>query len=158
MIWWLLALLILSGFLYVVFFGAPYVPTWQVDIDHALKQAKLKRGQVFVDLGCGDGKVLVAAAKRGAKVVGYEINPILWLISWWRVRPYHGRVYLKSFWRAELTDADVVFAFLATRFMAKFERVMGAKLRSGTTLISYVFELPHKPAVAKNRNTYFYKF
>ncbi|HEU4984185.1 MAG TPA: class I SAM-dependent methyltransferase, partial [Nitrososphaera sp.] len=70
-----LAVSVLLGF--VVFFGPPYLPTLRRNIDAALDLLDLKPGQTMLDLGSGDGRVLVAAAKRGINVVGIELSPVL---------------------------------------------------------------------------------
>lgn len=66
------------GYLYpLLFWGAIYVPTSEEKIEKMVKLLKIKPGQKVVDLGAGDGRVLVALAKAGAKAYGYEINPYL---------------------------------------------------------------------------------
>ena len=141
MIWLVVLLVAVSGFLYVVFFGAPYVPTFQKDIDRLLDLSKLKAGDSLVDLGCGDGKVLIAAAKRGIHVSGYEINLVLWLITKWRLRSYQveKHIYLRSMWRADLSKADAVFLFLQDRWMVKMAKYLQVHCKPGTQVISYVF-------------------
>ena len=62
--------------------GAPYVPSENNDILIAFKKLyKLSEEDVLVDLGSGDGKVLVVADGFGARAIGVEINPILVLFS-----------------------------------------------------------------------------
>ena len=118
------AFILVSGFLYAVFFGAPYVPAFKQDLDELMKLAGVKKGTRFVDLGCGDGKVLLVAAERGASVVGYEINPVLWLVSTWRLRAYRdkAKVKLRSMWRAKLGESDVVYMYLHTKWMDKMQQ------------------------------------
>jgi hypothetical protein len=81
MIWIILLLVILAFQFVVLFLGAPYVPTLPKQREAALDLLKLKPGQTLIDLGCGDGAMLIAAAKRGINSVGYEINPLLALIA-----------------------------------------------------------------------------
>jgi SAM-dependent methyltransferase len=83
---WLLVLVLLclGAFAAVIFFGAPYLPTLRPQIQAAFALLELKPGQTLLELGCGDGKVLVAAAEAGYKAVGIELNPILALVAWAR--------------------------------------------------------------------------
>ena len=159
MIFWYLLLLILVGFAIVVFVGAPYVPIFRVDIESLFDKAKLKRGDRLVELGCGDGRVLIAAAKRGIKADGYELNPILALIAYLRTIRYRQlvRVYWGDFWKVDLSQYDIAFTFLITRFMPKLERWLGRQ-KHPIVLISYVFTLPHKKPAARTRNGYIYRF
>ena len=85
-----LAVSVLLGF--VVFFGPPYVPTLRRNLKSALDLLDLKPGETMLDLGSGDGRVLLAAAKRGANVVGVELSPLLVAVSWLRTRRYHKQV------------------------------------------------------------------
>src|SRR3982751_238116 len=101
MIWLVVAtVVIIVCFAGVLLFGAPYLPTLKPQIQTALKLADLKSGQTLLELGCGDGKVLIAAAQRGLHVVGYELNPLLFLVAWLRTRRYRKqvRVVWGNFW------------------------------------------------------------
>src|SRR4249919_1806312 len=54
----------------------PYVPTKEPIVDRMLEMAEVKKGDVLYDLGCGDGRIVIAAAKRfGARGVGIDIDP-----------------------------------------------------------------------------------
>jgi SAM-dependent methyltransferase len=54
----------------------PYVPTTETAVQEMLKLADVKKGDVVYDLGCGDGRIVIAAAKNfGARGVGIDINP-----------------------------------------------------------------------------------
>jgi SAM-dependent methyltransferase len=57
---------------------APYVPSPQEVVDRMLELAELTAGDVLYDLGSGDGRIVITAAKRyGVKAIGFEINPAL---------------------------------------------------------------------------------
>ncbi len=159
MVWFIVALVVLSGFLYAVFFGAPYVPAFKQDFDELFDLAGVKKGTELIDLGSGDGKVLLAAAQRGAQVTGYEINPVLWLISMWRLREFRGRARVKlgSMWRADLTKADVVYMYLHTKWMNKMERKLKSDMRKGSKVVSYVFAFTGLKQIAKTRNAQVYE-
>ncbi|HVI69312.1 MAG TPA: hypothetical protein VM581_02540 [Magnetospirillaceae bacterium] len=109
----------------VVFRGAPYVPTHKRTITVALDLLPLTRGDLVIDLGSGDGAVLVAAAKRGYRAVGYDLNPVLNFIAWlrcWR-NHVHVRIHLHDFWLATWPpDTKAVFVFLAGPYMKKLKR------------------------------------
>lgn len=158
MIWWLMAALLCFGLGAIL--GAPYLPIHGSDADKLLDLADVKPGQRLIDLGSGDGKLLVAAAKRGIHATGYEINPILWLISYLRLRPYRklARVYCRNFWRVALPPADVIYVFLIERYMVKLDDKMNAEVHTPTKLISYVFQIPGRSPVRSNKNSYVYDY
>lgn len=92
MIWLLAILLVAVCFGAVLMVGAPYLPTLKPQVEEALKMSSLKSGQTLIELGSGDGRVVVAAAKQGINVVAYELNPILALVCWLRTRRFGGQV------------------------------------------------------------------
>ena len=157
-LFWILGL-VLMLFCFVVFFGAPYVPTRRQDLSKIFTEVSLPRGASIIDLGSGDGKLLIMAARKGYQVTGYEINPILWMTTWFRLRKYNNaHVKLKSFWRADVSQADLVFTFLATKYMSKLEKKLQKEMKPGSYFASYVFTLPNIKVIHKNKNTHFYKF
>src|SRR5690554_5785946 len=53
----------------------PYVPTRQTVVDAMLKLAKVTEGDIHYDLGCGDGRIVISAAKKGAIATGIDLDP-----------------------------------------------------------------------------------
>ena len=107
----------------------------------------LKPGQVFVDLGCGDGRLLALAASRGLRAIGYELNPFLALYAWARTRRYGRQVKVKwgNFWRADLSDADGVFVFLIGHFMQRLDKLISRySKKHQIKLVSNAFKVPGK--------------
>ena len=131
--------------------GAPYLPTPRKQIEAALVLAKVKKGDRLVDLGSGDGTVLVQAAKRGIDATGYEINPVLWLISTLRLLPYRklARVKLASFWGKPLSEFDVVFVFLIGHHMQRLENKLSTELK-GARVVSHAFQIPGRKSRQKD--------
>jgi hypothetical protein len=144
----LLIFVILLPFALVILLGAPYLPTRKQQAEQALKLLDLKPGQVFIDLGCGDGVMLVHAAKRGLICYGYELNPLVWLVA--RVRTYRNRdsvhVYLKNYWKVELPKADGIYVFLLDKYMKKLDEKLKREA-TGARLISYTFKIPGKKII-----------
>ena len=93
-LWWILSILVIT-FGLVVFRGAPYVPTHRKQVEQALDMLDVPKGSTIVDLGSGDGVFLLAAAKRGYKAVGYELNVILWIVSSIRCWRYRDRISVR---------------------------------------------------------------
>lgn len=135
----------------VTFFGAPYFPTMSKDIETALDLLELKPGQVVYDLGCGDGRFLRAAARRGLFAVGYELNPVMALIAWAGSRRYGSKVKVRWFdyWRADLGRADGIFVFLIGHYMKKLDKKIGSSGKSGVRLVSHAFQIPGKKPAKK---------
>lgn len=160
-VWAVLTVLFVS-FGMVVFRGAPYVPTRKATIKTALKLAPLKKDDLIVDLGSGDGSVLLQAARQGYKGVGFELNPLLNIVARWRCRGLNAHFYTRDFWLTPLPpDAAVVFVFLAGPFMRQLHR----KLRSEAIgrarplyVVSNGFRIPGKTPVASKDGLLLYKY
>jgi hypothetical protein len=154
---WILFGIIFVAFGLVVFRGAPYIPTFRRDADSAIDMAGVKKGECIVDLGSGDGRLLIAAAKKGIPSVGYEINPFLVIFTRYRTRKYKDLVTIKTadFWRVKLPqNTGAVYVFLADMYMVKLGRFLhkeAARLHKPITLISYGFDLPGHKVTARER-------
>lgn len=160
MIWLVFAFFILP-FGFVLLYGAPYLPTRKRQAAEALDLLGLKEGDVFVDLGSGDGAVLIEAARRGLICYGYELNPLVWLVSKIRTRKFNTQItiYYRNFWDVPLPEETKgVFVFLLDRYMERLDAKLTAELGKGSQLVSYTFRIPHKePKIAKNA-MFLYKY
>ena len=150
MLFMLFALLVFL-FAVVLLVGAPYVPTLTPQVAAALKLADCQPGDTLLELGCGDGKVLVAAGRAGLHAVGYELNPLLFLVSWLRTRRFKGRVRVVwgDFWRANWPPTEAIFVFLHPRFMARLDAAVTAaakRQKRPIKLVSFAFTVPDRKA------------
>lgn len=131
----------------VVFRGAPYVPSRKLLIRQALKELyPLTNKDVLVDIGSGDGVALRVASKLGARAVGYEINPILVIISRFLSRKdKRVTVRLADFWLTRLPDdTTVVYVFLVDHYMEKVKKRMQSeadRLEHPIHMISLGFDM-----------------
>lgn len=144
----------------VVFFGAPYLPTFKRQSETALDLLDLQPGQTLLELGSGDGRVLRAAAQRGLNVVGYELNPLLVVVSraiTWRYRR-RVRIIWGNYWAKSWPKADGIFVFLITRYMKKLDKKVSQYPHKPVRLVSFAFKLPNKAAVREKDGMYLYKF
>lgn len=155
-----LALALVACFGLVLFVGAPFLPTLKPQINTALNLLDLKRGQTMLELGCGDGRVLLAAAERGWKAVGYELNPLLAIIAWLRTRRFGDQVSVVwgDYWGAEWPKAEGIFAFLLTRYMRKLDKKIIQYSHKPLRLASFAFRIPNRSPKAENNGIYLYEY
>ena len=121
----------------------PWVPTPQVLIDRMLDMARLTPRDVVVDLGSGDGRMVIAAAKLGARARGIEFNPNLVELSKRRAAEA-GVAETAAFiqgdmYEADLSDATVLPLFLMTENLDHLVPKFLA-LRPGTRIVNNGFE------------------
>lgn len=158
---WLVVLVIVLPFAFVLLYGAPYLPTRRMQAEQALDMLDLKEGDVFVDLGSGDGSVLIEAASRGLVCYGYELNPLVYAVSKARTRKFGDqiKIYNKNFWNEPLPkNTKGVFVFLLDRYMQKLDNKLTAELPKGSKLVSYTFKVPAKEPAATRDALHLYKY
>ncbi len=150
---------LLFGF--VVLFGAPYLPTLRKQTEIALDLLEVKKGMKILELGSGDGSVALAAAKRGAIVTGYELNPILVIVSKLRCFKYRKqvRIHWANYWRVEWPVTDGIFVFLLDKYMLKLDKNIiqqynGKKVK----LVSFAFEIPSRKPIKKKGGMFLYQY
>ncbi|MEO6110119.1 MAG: hypothetical protein ABIP50_03870 [Candidatus Saccharimonadales bacterium] len=126
MIWIYIVGSIVVFFTFVVFFGAPYVPSHRRDIRRVFEHLKIGPKDLIVDVGSGDGIVLRIAAERGATAVGYELQPVLvWISRLASLRFPKVSIVLANFWRIELPPkTTLVYAFSVSRDQKKLAKKM----------------------------------
>ncbi len=160
MIWLIIAIVLVVCFSGVLLFGAPYLPTLKPQMTSALKLAGLQPGQTLLELGCGDGRVLIAAAQQGYNAVGYELNPLLALLAWARTWRYRSqvRVVWGDYWRAEWPPAEAIFTFLLPRYMAKLDKKCQDYPHRPVRLVSFAFEIPSRKPRRKQNGVFVYDY
>lgn len=161
---WFIALATIILFSFVVAFGAPFLPTLRPQVSKALDLINLNPGQTLLELGSGDGRVLAAAAERGLKVIGYELNPLLVLYSWIRTRKYGPNVKIiwGNYWRKEWPRANGIFVFLLDPYMQKLDKKimqeMQASEASDIRLVSFAFKVPNRKSTLEQEGLFLYEY
>ena len=123
---------------------APFVLSAQERVDAMVALAEVKSTDTVIDLGCGDGRILLEALRRGAgKAVGYDLHQGgLWLARW---RAWHQGVWPRlelhaaSFWEVDLSRFDVVFVYQLPKNMPRILAQIKATCKPGTRIISHAF-------------------
>lgn len=127
-------------------FGAPWVPLEPHIVNRVMEMAEVKPGDIFYDLGSGDGRVVIAAASLGAKAFGIEIN----LFRVWYSRfciflfGLFGRAKIiqKNIFDIDLSKADIVFIYLLQETNEKIFPKFVKELHPGTRVLSPAFTFP----------------
>lgn len=122
--------------------AAPWVPTKRRDVARMVALADIKSEETIYDLGCGDGRLLFASAKQGAKGVGIEVFLLPYLVAKIRSWFYPGvKIKYGNFFRHNISQADVVFIFLMAGAYDKLIKKFEQELRPGTRLVVYCFAI-----------------
>lgn len=126
-----------------------WVPTPETMVDLMLDMAKVTANDVVVDLGSGDGRMVIAAARRGARARGVEYNPDMVQLSKRRAQEAgvqdRATFVQGDMFEADVSDATVMAVFLLTENMRRLQPTFLA-LRPGTRIVSNTFAIPEWPA------------
>lgn len=128
-----------------LFTGAPFVPTSRKTAKKMVEMADIKRTDIVYDLGSGDGRLLLLAAKQlPKKIVGIEINLFLVLLTKLisLFSPQKSLINCKwgNFWGTPLYDADIVFVYLLPWKMDALKQKLFKELKPGAKVISNSFQ------------------
>ncbi len=126
-------------------YDVPYVPTPDPVVDAMLDMAALRPGETLIDLGSGDGRIVLAAARAGAMASGVEIDAAL-VDRARRNAALHGMQDRARFTRANLFDvplaqADVVTLYLLPRINLALRPRLLTELRPGTRIVTHAFDM-----------------
>ncbi|HEU0050829.1 MAG TPA: hypothetical protein VFQ60_02105 [Patescibacteria group bacterium] len=133
----LLFLAIAISFVYAGHLAAPWLPTPHGTVKHFLHVAEIKQGDVVFDLGCGDGRIISAAAKQGAEAIGFEISVMPYLLG--RIRllfTHHAKILFKNFWHADFSKANLIYIFLLPKVYPALVKKIQNECKPGTRIIS----------------------
>jgi predicted RNA methylase len=120
-----------------------------------LTMANVKPGEVVYDLGCGDGRVLIMAARQfGAQAVGVEIDPLryVWTQTMVTLLGLRGqiKVVYGDLFSKELTKADVVTCYLLQSTNKKLAEKLRRELHPGARVVSNTFTFTGLPLILKD--------
>lgn len=141
--------------------GAIFLPTDRVVVREMIELLKVKSGDCAVDLGSGDGRIVIALARSGAEAHGYEHNPFL---VWWsrhKIRKAglseRAFIHRANFWDHDFSQFTVVTVFGINYIMSALEQKLRKEGKSGARIASYIFALPTLKPLARKNGVYFYK-
>lgn len=124
----------------------PFVPTPQDVVEKMLELAQVKKGDVLYDLGSGDGRIVITAAKKyGVKAVGFEIDPDLLRQSRESIRKEGleklAEIREQDILTVDLSPATVVTMYLLPDVNLKLRPAVQRQLRVGSRVVSHDFDM-----------------
>jgi len=157
-------------FLPLLYGGAFFAKSREKTIQNMMELANLKKGQKVIDLGSGDGKLVVALAsalggpasggKAEAQAYGYEISPYLVWVSKRNLKKAgladKAVILRKNFWKEDLSQFDIIFLFGIKHIMKNLEEKLQKELRTGAKVISNYFIFPNWKYLDKKDDVYLY--
>lgn len=141
--------------LYSVIKGAPFAPLGKERIKAMFELLEIKKGKKLVDLGSGDGRIVLEASRKNLQAFGYEINPILYLISKIKLKN-KGKVLLKNYWKQDLSKYEYVTIYGVTYIMPALEKKLLNELSPGSKVVTNHFKFPNWKYSKKLNDVYLY--
>jgi len=163
--YFLILILILLKFLEyllpLIFRGGIYVPTKMDKIKKMVDFLEVRPGEKAVDLGSGDGRLVIALAKAGAEAYGYEINPFLVTLARKNIKKagLEGRafVYQKNFWKEDLSKFDIIVIYGIFHIMKRLGDKLKNNMKENARVASNAFSFPLWKHVEERDGVYLYK-
>lgn len=129
--------------------AAPWLPTRKKERSLLFQELNLKPGMQVVDLGCGDGAFLFAAAKRFPDVtfVGYDISLLPLFVAWARkllgFKAYRNvHVRFGNLFTQDISKVDVVFCFLLSKCYPRLKKKLAQDMRNDAVAVFEAWSLP----------------
>jgi precorrin-6B methylase 2 len=123
----------------------PFVPTPQEVVDKMVELAGVKKGDLVYDLGSGDGRIVITAAKKGAKAVGYEIDGDLVKQSRDNIRKASvqelAEIRQQDILTVDLSAASVVTMYLLPDVNLQLKPKILSQLKPGSRVVSHAFDM-----------------
>lgn len=142
---WILLSVYLVYTVIAIFSGAAPVPLPHAEVARMVALAELYPGTHLIDIGSGDGRILIAAAKQGAECTGFEINPLLCWYS--RLRAWCGgltkvTVVRGDFWKHHLGPYQVLTVFLIPHQMERLREKITLEMQPGSIVLVARYPIP----------------
>ncbi len=138
----------------------PFVPsTWEAAAT-MVALSEPKKGQRMVDLGSGDGRIIISFAREGVEANGYETNERLVEESRENILRENlgkfGFVHEKDYWEEDLSLYDIITIYGMSSMMERLEEKLDKELKPGAKVVSNIFTFPHWKSKEVINNVYLY--
>jgi SAM-dependent methyltransferase len=142
----------------------PFVPTPQEVVDKMIELAGVKKGDVVYDLGSGDGRIVITAAKKGARAVGFDVDGDLVKESRENIRKAGvqelAEIRQQDILTVDLSGASVVTMYLLPDVNLKLRPNVLSQMKPGSRVVSHAFDMgdwkPDKSERVNGRTIYFW--
>jgi SAM-dependent methyltransferase len=127
-------------------YDVPYVPTPPELVEAMLDLAEVARGDYLIDLGCGDGRIAIAAARRGARALGVDIDPLRieaanLALGLANLEGASVRFRRQNLFATPIREADVIALYLLPSINLRLRPRLLTELRPGARIVSHAFDM-----------------
>ncbi|HYJ52788.1 MAG TPA: class I SAM-dependent methyltransferase [Allosphingosinicella sp.] len=138
-------------------YDVPYVPTPPALVEAMLDLADVTQGDYLIDLGCGDGRIALAAARRGARALGVDIDPVRiesanFALQLAGLAPGQVRFRRQDLFATPIREANVIALYLLPSINLALRPRLLTELRPGARIVSHAFDMGEWRAEAEERH------
>lgn len=153
--------------IYSSLMGSPYVPSKNKLLKRIFDTVSFKKNSRFLDLGCGDGRVVIFVARYyKVRTVGVDINPMV--IAWAKLKTRFKNLKntefrVENIFKTDLSGYDAIYIFLMPKLLVKLKPKLMKEAKKNAVLISHGFKIEgwekycYKTLSDDPFNTYFYR-
>ena len=160
----LFVLIVIFFFIILPFFiGAPFEQTNKRTLRKMIEFSKIKKGEKVVDLGSGNGKIVIELAKLSLdiEVHGFEINPFLVWFSKRKVKKFglqnKAFIHFGNFWNKNFSKYNVIFIYQIGFIMKGLGEKLRKELKTGSRIVSNTWKFPNWKPKKQEGDVYFYE-
>ncbi len=143
-----------------MFFGAPYAALSKKRIKTMKELLNPKQGKKLLDLGSGDGRIVIAFNNDGIDAYGIELNPILVLVSKFKMRKQKlksKKIIFGDYWRHDFSKYNYITVWVVPPTMGRLEKKLLKELKPGALVASNHLKFPNWKYSKKKNDVYLYK-
>lgn len=156
-----LIIILSTFFIFPFFIGAPYEGIKEKPLKEMIKIANPKKDDLVLDLGSGDGRVVIEFAKKGIQAVGFEINPFLVIYSKRKIKKLGlgklAKIHWKNFWKENFKKFSIITTFQYFTVSKKLENKILKECKKRTKIISHYWKFPNLKIKEEKEKIYLYK-
>ena len=144
---------------YSLIFGAPFASLGRERIKTMFELLDVKKGKKSIDIGSGDGRIVIASARHGLFAYGVEINPVVYLVSLLHIRRNNiknANILMKDFWQVDLSSYDYITVWGTKHMLRNLEKKLLTELKSGTKVASNHSRFPNWKHTKTKNDVYLY--
>lgn len=141
----LFAILSLYIFIILLKTRVPFVRSPLKVTDTIIHELGISKDDIVYDLGCGNARVMIEIERQtNAQTIGYELSPWAYFLGRCNIRLHKSKAIIRyaDFYKADLSDATIIFAFLIVAVMPSVGELLEKQPKPGTTVVCYGFPIP----------------
>lgn len=155
----LLLLYVIMLLSYSLIFGAPYAGLGEKRIHTMFALLNVQKGKKSIDIGSGDGRIVLKASKHGLYAYGVEINPLLFVYSLINLKikkTTNTKIFLSDMWQIDYSNYDYITIWGTKHMVRNLGKKLQKEVKPGTKIVSNHFKFEDWKISKEKNDVYLY--